>query len=124
MKSCQDQPYIHGSKPTEQRRLSDLNELLNQTCLRELALKGDESVLDVGCGLGQFTRVLARTVQPSGRVVGVERDAKQLAEARRQARAAGEQGLVEWRQADATALPLGKSKSDRFDVAHARFVLE
>ncbi len=70
--------YIHGSKPREQRRLSDLNGLLNQPCLGELALAGSESVLDVGSGVGQFARDMARVVRPRGRVVGIERDAKQL----------------------------------------------
>ena len=32
--------------------------------------------------------------------------------------------LVEWRHGDALELPLEKSESGRFDVAHARFVLE
>jgi ubiquinone/menaquinone biosynthesis C-methylase UbiE len=116
--------YLHGSRPVEQRRLSDLNDLLNQTCLRELALAGGESVLDVGSGLGQLTRGMARAVAPRGRVLGVERDAQQLAEAQRQARKAGELDLVEWRQGDATKLPLERAEWGRFDVAHARFVLE
>src|SRR5262245_44444090 len=72
--------YIHGSKPKEQQRLSDLNGLLNRACLSELALTGGETVLDVGSGLGQFTRDMARVALP-GRVLGIERDKKQLAEA-------------------------------------------
>lgn len=122
--SQKNQRYIHGSKPKEQRRLSSLNELLNQACLRELALTGSETLLDVGSGLGQFTRDMARAVAPTGRVIGVERDKQQLAEARRQAQAAGEMDLVEWRHGDALELPLEKPEWGRFDVAHARFVLE
>ena len=63
-----NQQYIHGSSPKEQRRLAGLNELLNQACLSELALKGKESVLDIGRGLGQFTRAIARSVYTNGRV--------------------------------------------------------
>ena len=124
MRSQESQRYIHGSKPKEQRRLSTLNELLNQVCFRELALTGGEAVLDIGSGLGQFTRDMARAVAPRGRVLGIERDKQQLAEARRQAQAAGEMDLVEWRQGNALELPLKKAEWGCFDVAHARFVLE
>jgi ubiquinone/menaquinone biosynthesis C-methylase UbiE len=101
-----------------------MNELLNQACLRELALTGGEKVLDVGSGLGQFTRRMARAIGPDGRVVGVERDRRQLAEARRQARQTAEADAVEWRQGDALDLPLAWHEWGCFDVAHARFVLE
>lgn len=124
MRFQESQRYIHGSKPKEQRRLSGLNALLNQACLRELALTGSEAVLDVGSGLGQFTRDMARAVAPRGHVVGVERDKKQLAEARRQAQEAGEKDFVEWRPGDALKLPLEKREWGCFDVVHARFVLE
>lgn len=124
MSSRKARSYIHGSDPDEQRRLSRLNSLLNEACLRNLALTGGETVLDVGSGLGQLTRAMARAVAPKGRVVGVERDHRQLAEARRQAQEAGEKDLVEWRRGDALALPLEKSEWGRFDLVHARFVLE
>ena len=116
--------YIHGSEPREQQRLSRLNDLLNRACLRELALRPGEKVLDVGSGLGQFTREIARAVGPDGRVVGIERDDRQLAEAQRQAREDDETDLVKWRQGDAFSLPLEKREWGSFDVVHARFVLE
>jgi len=124
MQSSKNQPYIHGSKPEEQRRLSSLNGLLNQACLRELALTGGEAVLDLGSGLGQFTRDMARVAGPRGRVIGIERDKRQIVEARRQAREARELGLVEWRHGEVLELPLKKSEWRRFDVVHARFLLE
>ncbi len=116
--------YIHGTDPEEQRRLSRLNELLNEACLRELDLRGGEKILDVGSGLGQFTRAMARAAGSSGRVLGVERSPEQIAEALRQARAAGEEALVELRQGDAFALPLGEDEWGTFDLAHTRFLLE
>lgn len=116
--------YLHGCKPEEQRRLSLLNDLLNLACLAELALRGGEAVLDVGSGLGQFTRAMARAVGPGGFVVGVERDRHQLAEARRLARRADESPWIEWRRGDATDLPLARKEWGGFDLAHARFVLE
>jgi ubiquinone/menaquinone biosynthesis C-methylase UbiE len=116
--------YLHGTAPDEQRRLTRLNDLLNGACLRAMALAPGEKVLDVGSGLGQLSRAMARAVGPAGRVVGVERSAEQLAEARRQAEAAGEGGLVEFRRGEALALPLREGEWGTFDVAHARFLLE
>jgi ubiquinone/menaquinone biosynthesis C-methylase UbiE len=116
--------YIHGSAPEEQQRLSRLNELLNRACLEELALGGGEAVLDVGSGLGQFTRDIARSVGAKGRVLGIERDPQQLAEAKRQAEHSGESDLVEWRRGDALKFPLKTCEWGAFDVAHTRFVLE
>jgi SAM-dependent methyltransferase len=115
--------YIHGTTPEEQARLSRLNELLNEACLREIAPRGGERVLDFGSGTGQLTRAMAR-LAGSGRVVGIEFSAEQIAEARRQAAAAEEEGLVEWRQGDVAHPPLAEAEWGTFDVAHARFILE
>lgn len=114
--------YIHGTAPDEQSRLSSLNDLLNVGSLRELQLRGGERVLDVGSGLGQLARAMARVA--GVQVLGVERSAAQLAEAERQAAAAGEAGLTEFRQGDAAWLPLRDDEWGTFDVAHTRFLLE
>jgi SAM-dependent methyltransferase len=116
--------YIHGTAPDEQARLSRLNELLNDACLREIALAGGERLIDFGCGLGQLTRALARAAGAGARVVGVERSDEQIAEAKRQAEQAGDGVLVDWRQGDVYDPPLDASEWGTFDVAHARFVLE
>lgn len=114
--------YVHGTDPVEQRRLSALNDLLNQTSLAAMAPRSGERVLDVGSGLGQLTRLMARAT--GLRVIGIERSADQIAEAQRQASAAGEDGLIELRRGDALELPLAAGEWGSFDVAHARFVLE
>ena len=116
--------YIHGTEPDEQRRLSILNDLLNEGSLSVLALRPGEHVLDVGSGLGQLTRAMARAVAPGGRVIGVERSAEQLSVAHRLAGEAGEGDRVDLREGDATDLPLAPDEWDMFDVAHARFLLE
>jgi SAM-dependent methyltransferase len=118
----QPDQYLHGTTPDEQRRLSRLNELLNEASLRELALGGGARVLDVGCGLAQLTRAIGRAA--GRRVVGVERDPRQLAEALRQAREASEAELLDLRQGDALSLPLLPEEWGGFDVAHTRFLLE
>ncbi|HSP34776.1 MAG TPA: methyltransferase domain-containing protein [Thermoanaerobaculia bacterium] len=116
--------YIHGTSPDEQRRLSLLNDvLLNASELREINLHGDESIIDFGSGLGQFTRAMARAV-PSGRAIGIERDENQLAGAKRLAADDGEADLVDFRPGDVVDLDLHDGEWGTFDVAHARFVLE
>ncbi len=116
--------YIHGSSPDEQRRLSLLNDILNDSCLRELNLQPAERVLDFGSGLGQFTRLIARTVGSEGHVVGIERDRDQILRAEQLADSSSESTLVEFRQGDALEPPLNRSEWGTFDVAHARFLLE
>jgi len=116
--------YVHGTDPEERRRLSLLNDLLNEQSLSALQLAGGERVLDVGSGLGQLSRSIARLVGPGGRVVGIERDAGQAEEARALAAAAGEGDLVEFRVGDATRPPLEAGEWGTFDVAHTRFLLE
>jgi ubiquinone/menaquinone biosynthesis C-methylase UbiE len=115
--------YIHGTDDDEQRRLSLMNDvLLNSAMLREMHLRGDERILDLGCGLGQFTRMMARAV-PAGRVIGIERDEEQLAAAKRLAKNDGEETLAEFEAGDALNLDLGDQWAT-FDVAHTRFLLE
>ncbi len=59
-------------------------------CHREvldlLYLKGDEHILDVGCGTGTLTRAIARRLTaPSAEVVGLDAATKMLAVAKRKA---------------------------------------
>jgi len=114
--------YVHGTHPEEQQRLADMNALINRASLGALAPRPGERTLDVGSGLGQLTRDIARaTAAPT---VGVERSAEQLSRALELARAAGEAALVEFRAGDALALPLTASEWGTFDCAHTRFLLE
>jgi SAM-dependent methyltransferase len=116
--------YIHGFSAAEMQRLTRMQQILNEVELAALDLAGVRTLLDVGSGQGQMTRAVARTLGPGCRVLGIERDARQLAEATRQAEDAGEAGLVEFRAGDATALPLHAWERGSFDLAHARFLLE
>ncbi len=116
--------YVHGTDPIEQRRLSALNDLLNARSLDLLAIKAGARVLDLGCGLAQLTRAMARAAGRRGKVIGIERSEDQLAEANRQADAAGERGIIELRQGGAPELPLNEDEWGTFDVVHARFLLE
>ena len=116
--------YIHGTDPEEQQRLSLLNDLLNERSLSALSVQGGERILDVGSGLGQLSRGMARAAGSAGWVVGVERDPDQLGEAQRLAEDEGEVDLVDFRQGDASDLPLDDDEWGTFDLAHTRFLLE
>src|SRR4051812_28737977 len=113
--------YLHGTTPDEQARLSALNDLLNRAAMRELALRGGERIVDFGAGLGQLSREMARAAATP--VLGIERSPQQIAEARRQAKEAGEEALLLLRQGDVQE-GVSRSEEGTYDLAHARFVLE
>ena len=116
--------YIHGSSPDEQRRLSLLNEILNDACIKQLNLQNEQRIIDFGSGLGQFTRQMARTVGRGSTVIGIERDGNQLEQAEQLAESEGDGDLVEFREGDVFHPPLEDSEWKSFDLAHARFLLE
>jgi len=122
--TTRDGKYLHGTDPDEQRRLSKLNDLLNERSLRALDIHLGDRILDVGCGLSQLTRAMARKAGSDGVVVGIERSGEQIEEAQRQATAAGESGLVDIRQGDAVDLCLSDDEWGSFDLVHTRFLLE
>jgi SAM-dependent methyltransferase len=114
--------YVHGTHPEEQRRLSDLNTLVNRASLEPLEPRRGEKALEMGGGLGQFARALARAT--GERVVSVEWSAEQHGRARELAADAGEDALVDFRLGDAADPPLAAAEWGSFDLAHARFLLE
>lgn len=116
--------YIHGTDPEEQVRLALMNDQINAAALRELGLRGGEKILDMGCGLAQFSRAMARAAGPDGFVLGIEGDGHQIEQATAQAAAAGEAELMEMRKGDVLAPPLHDNEWHAFDIVHARFLLE
>jgi ubiquinone/menaquinone biosynthesis C-methylase UbiE len=116
--------YIHGSQPEEQRRLSLLNDLINQRCLQLLSISEGERIIDIGSGLGQFTLAMAREAGATGFCLGVERDDKQLKTAIHNLSLKPDIRWVEFRQGDVEKMPLSANEWNSFDVGHARFVLE
>ncbi|MEQ8769304.1 MAG: methyltransferase domain-containing protein [Phycisphaerales bacterium] len=115
--------YIHGSDATEQARLTRMNDRLNTGTLGVLSLAPGMRVLDVGSGLGQVARAIARSA-PRSIVIGVERDDQQRRGAVELAAEAGEGDLVEFRAGDALDLPLADRERGTFDLVHSRFLLE
>ncbi len=49
--------YIHGTEPFEQARLAKLGVLTDASYIRFLELDGARSILEVGSGLGNLTRL-------------------------------------------------------------------
>lgn len=87
--------------------------------LKRIALDPGMDVLDVGCGTGAVTRILAERVFP-GRVVGLDLSGDRLSVAREIAK---EQGVsnVEYRQADVRDLD---PKEKRFDLVYSRCLFQ
>ena len=119
-----EEHYIHGSQPEEQIRLSKLNKILNEKCLAEMQIKGGDNILDIGSGLGQFTREMAKAAGGISFVLGIERDSFQLNKAKDFAQLENEENLVHFRQGNAYDLPISKNENHFFDIVHSRFVLE
>jgi trans-aconitate methyltransferase len=83
----------------------------------KLALRGDEAVLDIGCGDGRITAEIARRV-PRGSVVGIDNSPEMIERARDAWPAARHPGLT-FELADAQAL----SFAARFEVAFSSAAL-
>lgn len=74
-------------------RLADPHQAWAAPVLDRLALHGDETVLDAGCGSGRITRLLLERL-PRGRVYGVDRSPAMLAVAREQLDGWGERARL------------------------------
>jgi trans-aconitate 2-methyltransferase len=64
-------------------RVSGPQVAMSTAVLDRLELRGDETVLDAGCGSGRVTRLLLERL-PHGRVIAVDADAQMVARARRE----------------------------------------
>jgi SAM-dependent methyltransferase len=78
--------------------------------LEQATLCEGEQVLDAACGTGIVARLAWSQVAPSGRVLGLDVNHAMLEVARR----IGDAERIEWREADAAAMPFAEGS---FDVA-------
>src|SRR5262245_22921716 len=111
---------ISGGKKGK-RRLDVLARVMLPTTtqlLDRVGLTRGMNCLDVGCGGGHVSTLIAHIVAPDGRVIGTDTDAEILALAREDAEAANVTNLI-FQQLDAHS----RLWREEFDVAYARFLL-
>jgi trans-aconitate 2-methyltransferase len=90
--------------------------------LSELHLRGDECVLDAGCGTGKLTRLLLQNL-PRGRVVGLDLSRNMVQHARRDLQAEfGDR--AQFVVADLLALPFSEVFDGIFSTASFHWVLD
>lgn len=99
-----DDTLFLGSAPYYRRGRLPYAVGLPDVLAETLALDGRGRLIDVGCGPGTLALDLAHLF---GEVVGVDPDRGMLAEAERQAGAAGLSGRTRWLRARAEELPAG-----------------
>jgi SAM-dependent methyltransferase len=121
MNQHSQQQYVLGHAPEELRRL-----ILQAVTLRPITVRllhGAEigpgmRVLDLGCGVGDVTMLLAETVGPSGSVIGIDRSAEAIAFARERVGDTAH-GNITFAQCAAEDYPDAAS----FDAVVGRYVL-
>jgi ubiquinone/menaquinone biosynthesis C-methylase UbiE len=92
-----DVPYILGHSDAELRRLmlqAALLKPITRRLLLEAGLQPGMRVLDIGCGSGDVSLLVAEMVGPTGSVVGIDRSPAAVTLARDRARAAGQPGIT------------------------------
>ncbi|WP_395838779.1 methyltransferase domain-containing protein [Archangium violaceum] len=99
--------------------MSDIVGNMTRRLLADAGISAGMRVLDVGCGRGDVTLMLAELVGERGQVVGVDRDVRPLAAARERVRALGLTHIT-FAEGDMSAL---SSEYELFDAAVGRRVL-
>src|SRR5215510_12843730 len=113
--------YPLESSDRERARLSSQAQILRpftERLLRNAGAREGAAILDLGTGAGDVALLAAEVVGRSGRVVSIDRDANNLAHARKRAAELGFAN-IEFVESDIAAPP-----SDApFDLAIGRYVL-
>jgi len=91
---------------------------ITRRLIRECGIRPGMRVLDIGCGAGDVSILLAEAVGPSGLVVAMDREARAVETARSRAEAAGHRNI------EALVAPDDDMPAARpFDAALGRYVL-
>ncbi len=105
----------------EYHRLSAPQFQWGQKVLSGLHLRGDEFILDVGCGTGKLTRLLLENL-PNGRVIGLDVSCNMVQHARQNL--SPDFGKSEFVAADVLALPFRAVFDGIFSTASFHWVLD
>jgi SAM-dependent methyltransferase len=100
-----------------QRLLARVLEPLTKRLLDVLRLRPDSHCLDVGCGIGETTRLIARYLGPQGGCTGIDQDAA-LINVAQPGLSTGDR--LTFRVCDATQLPF---EDETFDFVFTRYLL-
>ena len=114
-------PYVFGHSDSELHRLMRQAAVLapiTRRLLSDAGLARDMRVLDVGCGTGDVSMLVADMVGSGGAVVAIDRSKDALAIARERAQAAGHDN-IEFREGSAEAF----TTRVPFDFGIGRYVL-
>ena len=114
--------YVLGQSVHEYERLmlqARMLRLYTEKFFRAAGLGAGMRVLDVGSGMGDVALLSADIVGPGGRVLGIDRDAAALDNARRRT---DEQGCSSWVEFKASDLD-EFTTTDQFDALVGRYVL-
>jgi ubiquinone/menaquinone biosynthesis C-methylase UbiE len=114
--------YALGSTDAEQERLirqAARFAPFTERLFRDAGIGPGQRVLELGSGMGDVAMLVAQIVGASGEVVGVEREARSIARARRRVEEAGLNNVT-FLQCDASELPGER----RFDAAVGRLILQ
>lgn len=111
--------YVHGYKARENERLQDQAGALVELLHSDTFYPAGSSVLEVGCGVGAQTIILARR-SPDARFKSIDVSVESLAQAKHNITTAGLTN-VEFEQADIFDLPYAPESFDHLFVC---FVLE
>jgi ubiquinone/menaquinone biosynthesis C-methylase UbiE len=114
--------YVLGHTPIEQQRLIRQARFLapaTEHFLQDAGIVSGMRVLDIGCGMGDVTLLVAQLVGPAGRVVSIDLDQASIDTARKRASAVGLDNAT-FHRADISTFTDAQS----FDAIVGRLVLE
>ena len=114
--------YVLGHTPIEQQRLIRQARFLapaTEHFLQDAGIQSGMRVLDIGCGMGDVTLLVAQLVGPAGRVVSIDLDQASIDTAHRRAAAVGLENTT-FHRADIMTFVDAKA----FDAIVGRLVLE